>query len=196
MLGQLLRRPLLRRKPDPMLDSSPSEKPAYPTWTAAQIAAAGRPFYDVASIVGDTFPRIGHYCCFRDQGYRDFGGGGIFDRTWKQREDQFFSLCRCGCGASLLMLPHDLAHEVLPLETEPTVEPTYRHLRPSVLIFMFFIGDEKMVFIFTGVSDTVNRKAKLKFSCISTLIGYGLSYSSRAVQILSVTSDYLMPPTF
>ncbi|KAL1379522.1 hypothetical protein pipiens_020279, partial [Culex pipiens pipiens] len=38
--------------------------------------------------------------------------------------------------------------------------------------------------------------AKLKFSCISTLIGYGLSYSSRAVQILSVTSDYLMPPTF
>lgn len=41
-----------------------------------------------------------------------------------------------------------------------------------------------------------NTSSSIKFICISTLIGYGLSYSTRAVEILSVTPGYLMPPTF
>lgn len=41
-----------------------------------------------------------------------------------------------------------------------------------------------------------NTSSSIKFICISTLIGYGLSFSDRAVEILSVTPGYLMPPTF
>ncbi|XP_055606596.1 transmembrane protein 115 [Uranotaenia lowii] len=41
-----------------------------------------------------------------------------------------------------------------------------------------------------------NTSPSIKFICISTLIGYGLSFADRAVTILSVTPGYLMPPTF
>ncbi|EDS27023.1 conserved hypothetical protein [Culex quinquefasciatus] len=55
---------------------------------------------------------------------------------------------------------------------------------------------DKGVFSLSRDSAIRIRIVPIKFSCISTLIGYGLSYSSRAVQILRLTSDYLMPPTF
>ncbi|XP_001649289.2 transmembrane protein 115 [Aedes aegypti] len=41
-----------------------------------------------------------------------------------------------------------------------------------------------------------NTSSSIKFICISTLVGYALSFSDRAVDILSVTPGYLMPPTF
>lgn len=41
-----------------------------------------------------------------------------------------------------------------------------------------------------------NTSSSIKFICISTLVGYALSFSERAVDILSVTPGYLMPPTF
>lgn len=41
-----------------------------------------------------------------------------------------------------------------------------------------------------------NTSSSIKFICISTLVGYALSFSGRAVDILSVTPGYLMPPTF
>ncbi|XP_071537028.1 transmembrane protein 115 [Panulirus ornatus] len=36
----------------------------------------------------------------------------------------------------------------------------------------------------------------VKFVCILLIIGYGLSFSERAVEVLSVTPGYLLPPTF
>ncbi|XP_058815491.1 transmembrane protein 115 [Topomyia yanbarensis] len=41
-----------------------------------------------------------------------------------------------------------------------------------------------------------NTSSSIKFICISTLVGYLLSFSDQAVDILSVTPGYLMPPTF
>ncbi|XP_058453519.1 transmembrane protein 115 [Malaya genurostris] len=41
-----------------------------------------------------------------------------------------------------------------------------------------------------------NTSSSIKFICISTLVGYLLSFSEQAVDILSVTPGYLMPPTF
>lgn len=41
-----------------------------------------------------------------------------------------------------------------------------------------------------------NTSSSIKFICISTLVGYVLSFSEQAVNILSVTPGYLMPPTF
>ena len=36
----------------------------------------------------------------------------------------------------------------------------------------------------------------VKLVCILVLIGYGLSFSDGAVEVLSVTPGYLLPPTF
>lgn len=41
-----------------------------------------------------------------------------------------------------------------------------------------------------------NTSAPVKFICVVVLLGYGLSFSERAVQVLSVTPGYLLPPAF